>query len=260
LVFIPTTFGAITSTLDPVGPKLWNARASFYILGIEDIGTHMTVIQLESGKYLVIDTIELQPLLKQQLDTLTSNGSQIEAVVATHPFHTVYFPAFYQAYPKVPFYGTPRHLKNQPSIPWAGNVSDPKVRSKWPEVQMRIPAGAEFVAPTPESSNHFAGMFVFRNGSNAFHIDDTVMYAGKALSFHPSLASGGICPFESSPYAFRDFMVKLIGDWDFDNILAAHSGRMMGGAKVALSALVKNTEPTFDELTKKYAGKSGICQ
>jgi hypothetical protein len=39
----------------------------------------MSVVKLNNGKFLVIDTIELQPLLKQQLDNLTNYGRDIEA-------------------------------------------------------------------------------------------------------------------------------------------------------------------------------------
>eukprot|EP01111_Echinosteliopsis_oligospora_P016558 TRINITY_DN692_c0_g1_i1.p1 TRINITY_DN692_c0_g1~~TRINITY_DN692_c0_g1_i1.p1 ORF type:complete len:284 (+),score=65.99 TRINITY_DN692_c0_g1_i1:30-881(+) len=266
--------GEIISTLDPIGPNFWNARQSFYALKVVDIGTHMSVVQLDNGNFLVIDTIELQPLLKEQLDNLTHNGSLIEAVVATHPFHTTYFPAFYAAYPDVPFYGTPRHLRIEPSIPWAGNVTDPSVRTKWSEVQMRIPTGAEFIDPQPESENHFAGMFVFHNESHNIHIDDTIMvepanaswiikhefFPNGPLAFHPTLKTVGICHFESAPGDFENFITGLINDWDFDNILGAHMGRFIGGAKEQLATLLKDTQPVFEELTQKYANLTGVCQ
>jgi hypothetical protein len=73
---------------------------------------------------------------------LTENGTKIEAVLATHPFHTLAFPAFHKSYPALKYYGTPRHLKNQPEIGWVGDLNDCKTRALWsPEVEMRIPAG-----------------------------------------------------------------------------------------------------------------------
>jgi len=133
--------------LEEVGPGFWNIRGHFKLfVGIIDIGTHMSVARLANGKYLVIDTIPLLPEIKQELDQLTSFGSNIEAVVATHPFHTLAFRGFYKEYPNVPYYGTPRHLRVIPEIPWAGNLWDCDTRNKWnPDIQMRIPAGAEFV-------------------------------------------------------------------------------------------------------------------
>lgn len=128
--------------LIPVGPGFWNIRGRFKVLKILDIETQMSIIKLRSGKFLVIDTVEMNGRLRQEIDQLTSNGENIEAVVATHPFHTLSFPAFYQLYPKAAYYGTPRHLRRITDIPWAGNLDDCNVRKKWePDVEMRIPAG-----------------------------------------------------------------------------------------------------------------------
>ncbi len=119
-------------------------------------------------------------LKKERRPALTDGGKRIEAVVATHPFHTLAFrrgpgpfavflplilrvagaPAcsFYGHYPTPKYYGTPRHLRNFTDIPWAGDVNCPTVRSLWaPAIDMRIPAGAEFVDPKPEKSVQACG-------------------------------------------------------------------------------------------------------
>lgn len=72
----------------------------------------MSIVQLSSGKFLVVDTIPLDTELKglllgwpliglAEIDNLTNNGRDIEAVIATHPFHTLAFYGFYEAYPEV---------------------------------------------------------------------------------------------------------------------------------------------------------------
>jgi CxxC motif-containing protein len=136
-----------------IAPGFYNLRTNFKVLvGILNIGTHMSFLKLSNGKFLVIDTVPLddEGVIKKEIDELTNNGQDMEAVVACHPFHTLAFRGFYAAYPNVPYYGTPRHLRNIKDIPWVGDVQT--VLDKWaPEVQMRIPAGAEFVAPQPES-------------------------------------------------------------------------------------------------------------
>jgi len=125
-----------------IGPGFRNVRGRFKILKVIDIETQMSIIQLSNGKFLVIDTVELDDRLRQEINHLTNNGENIEAVIATHPFHTLSFPAFYQLYPKAAYYGTPRHLRRLTEIPWAGNLDDCNVRKKWePDVEMRIPAG-----------------------------------------------------------------------------------------------------------------------
>jgi len=126
-----------------VANNFWNIRVNFKLFaGLVDLGSQMSLIRLNNGKFLVIDTVEMNDRLRQEIDHLTNNGEKIEAVIATHPFHTLSFPAFYQLYPKPAYYGTPRHLRRLTEIPWAGSLDDCNVRTKWqPDVEMRIPAG-----------------------------------------------------------------------------------------------------------------------
>jgi hypothetical protein len=49
----------------------------------------------------VFDTIALTAGVRAWLDELTRGGELIEAVVATHPFHTLYFAPFHAIYPNV---------------------------------------------------------------------------------------------------------------------------------------------------------------
>ena len=126
-----------------IGSGFWNVRSRFKILAkLIDIETHMSFIQLHNGNFLVIDTIELNDHLRQEINHLTDNGDKIEAVIGTHPFHTLSFPSFYESYPHAAYYGTPRHLRRLTQIPWVGSLDDCDVKRKWePDVALRIPAG-----------------------------------------------------------------------------------------------------------------------
>jgi len=239
----------------PIGPGFWNVRSSFIIDGI-DIGTHMSLIQLQNGNFLIVDTVLLDSDLLNDINLMTKNGTLIEAVIATHPFHTTYFPAFYQQFPKPPYYGTPRHLRIEPQVPWAGSMYDCINRQRWlPEVHMRIPRGAEFVNPQPESTNHFSGIHVFHPPSKAIHVDDTVDYneplAGDMV-FHPSILDGAIYHIPEAPSAFRDWVQKYINEWDFDNICAAHNGIKQGGAKAQLQSTLNDYAVVFEALILAY--------
>ena len=126
-----------------VARDFWNLRVNFKMYaGLVDLGSHMSLIRLSSGKFIVIDTVVMTDQSRAAIDRLTDNGNQIEAVLGVHPFHTLAFPAFHQAYPKANYYGTPRHLRRLTQIPWCGTLEDANVRKKWePEVELRIPAG-----------------------------------------------------------------------------------------------------------------------
>jgi len=246
-----------------IGPDLWNVRSSFKVLGgWVDISTHMSLIRLNNGKFLAIDTIPITDEVKRELDQLTNNGLAIEAVVATHPFHTSYFTPFYSMYPTAKYYGTPRHLKVLPEIPWTGSIDPLNNLKKWePEVQMRIPAGTEFELPTED--NHFSNVFVYHPKSKTVHNDDTVLYTSHPslglrllghregqMTFHKSLTKQGLKHTEEAPFQFRDWVTGIIQDWDFDNLLTAHNANKLGGAKQQLYDTLRKTEPKLEKLAK----------
>lgn len=201
--------GTPSKGLIEVAPGFYNVRAHFYVLaGMIDIGTHMSLCRLQNGKFLVLDAIKPVPALKKEIDQLTNGGELIDAVIATHPFHSLYFKDFYAAYPNTRYFGrnaeaplplpllqrvfvprtltrfssvgTPRHIKMIKDIPWvrlfhapntiqslvltlavflwqAGETMESK--GQWePEIEMRIPAGSEYVDPKPPKSNHFCNV------------------------------------------------------------------------------------------------------
>lgn len=219
-----------------------------------------------SGKFLAIDTINITPPIKQEIDSLTDNGKLIEACIATHPYHTVFFLPFYKLYPNCQYYGAPRHLRTITEIPWAGAINENF--SKWePEVMMRIPAGSDFETPGPD--NHFSSVFVYHAASKTIHDDDTVCYFPKpglllrgifgakaaSMTFHPTLTGVGLHHTAEAPLQFKEFIEKVIQDWDFENICTAHNGNKIGGAKAKLQkTLVANT-PTLLRLSEKYGKK-----
>lgn len=235
--------------------------------GLIDIGTHMSFCRLSTGKFLVIDTCAISVAMKTEIDSLTDGGKLIEAVIATHPFHTLFFMPFYKLYPNVQYYGTPRHLRNITALPWAGNIDAPGALAKWePDISLRIPDGAEFVNPVEE--NHFSCVFVFHKDSKTIHCDDTIMYfdgdgvnalgccvkcffkAG-SMSFHPTLKDGiALYPTSEAPTLLQRWMEGIIRDWDFQNICAAHNGIKIGDAKEHLIATLHEAGPLLEKLAK----------
>lgn len=110
----------------------------------------------------------------------------MDAVVATHPFHTLFFPSFHCAFPnsrcetqknprskprsplfplsrrvfpnsrpqapgpdpRIRYFGTPRHMRVQTEIPWAGETM--ANAKEWePDVTMALPEGTEYDDPKP---------------------------------------------------------------------------------------------------------------
>ncbi len=220
-----------------VAPGFWNLRGSFtFGFGLIDIGTHMSFLRLRSGKILVVDTCDVSASTKIEIDQLTNNGALIEGVIATHPFHTMYFAPFAKLYPDVKYYGTPRHIRNIKTIQWAGDLNDEVTRNSWEEegISIRIPEGADFV--NPAENNHFISAFVLHKDSRTIHDDDTLMFFSKPgfvlrlagasdgkLDFHPSTLKEGLYATPEAPLQFQAWVQQLCADWDFDNICSAHT-------------------------------------
>jgi hypothetical protein len=162
-------------------PSHTGFQAEFKIAyGTIDLKTHMSVCALEGGDFVAVDAVQLSPTAKLELDTLTSNGERLVAVLQTHPYHTLAIDNFHSLYPSSEsrrWFGCPRHLQKFPHIVWAGDLNSPCARNTFePELAMGVPAGAEFVNPLPPASNHFASVLVFHRPSKTMHVDDTLNF------------------------------------------------------------------------------------
>jgi len=235
----------------------------------------MSFIKLNSGKFVVIDTVPLDDSLKMEINNLTENGNLIEAVVATHPFHTLAFPDFYAAYPNPKYYGTPRHLRNLTQIKWEGDIS--QNLNLWsPEIEMRIPEGAEFNAPEPESFNHFSSVWVYHPASFTLHVDDTINYYPEELggflgvvadllgktntcSFHPSIEGPALYPTAQAPLDFQRWVTKVTEDWPFENICTAHVGVRIGGGNALVRETIEKNKELFEKLSTHVHTHSRVC-
>jgi hypothetical protein len=133
---------------------------------------------------------------------------------------------------------------------------------------MRIPAGAEFIAPEPESYNHFNSVWVYYPAGRTLHIDDTINYfsdpgtliklAGKKkgeMQFHDSMHGPGLYPSPEAPLLFKAWVEAILNDWDFDNICCAHIGNRIGNAKAQLRDTLIAAQPEFDKLIAKNTKK-----
>lgn len=251
--------------LKQVSHDFYNLHTSLVMFRVIDISTHMSLIRLSSGKFLVIDCVDISnPQVRNDIDELTENGTLIESVIGVHPFHTLFFPSFHQIYPHAKYYGTPRHLRNIQNINWSGSLGDDDTRSLWESegVFMRIPAGAEFEFP-PAEDIHFSSVVVLHAPSKTIHVDDTFNY------FHGSgwilrllgkkddkmefwNLEKGLNHTAESPRLFKEWVQQLLDDWDFDNICAAHNNNKIGGAKELLKNTLLQAQVEFDRLSAKW--------
>lgn len=72
-----------------------------------------------------------------------------------------------------------------------------------------------------------------------------------SLIFHPSMSDGGLYQTAEAPLQFKEWMLSLLEDWDFDNLFTAHIGIKMGNAHAAVKDLVTKSEKVFQELSER---------
>lgn len=126
---------------------------------------------------------------------------------------------------------------------------------------MRIPDGADFIEP--DENNHFNSVFLFHKASKTIHIDDTVLYfEGSGFLLRLLGKSNGKMEFwdltkglqknSQAPLSFQSSIEKILDDWDFDNICAAHNANKIGGAKNLLRETLEKAKPLLLKLSRKW--------
>lgn len=73
-----------------LGNGFYNIRGNFRIGGILDIGTQCSLIRLDNQRYIFLDSYTLTGDIKAQVMAMTNNGTQVEAILNVHPFHTAH--------------------------------------------------------------------------------------------------------------------------------------------------------------------------
>ena len=281
----PMDIGEGLRVFEEIAPGFYRCAVPFRLAkGLVDTFTHMGLVRLSSGKFVALATVDPTGaaktdqggdtelgLIKQDIDVLTDNGRNLEAVIATHSFHTLAYTPFYECYPSAQYYGCPRHLLKLPQIPWAGVVTDCKVQNLYsPQIEIRIPPveAAEFDSPEPPDSNHFNSVIVKAHG--VLFNDDMIQYTvhpkelmGRIvvwvtgatrdhLSFHMSMFKGGLRRTAQSPDLFLEWIEALLAEWDFDIIASAHNAVLKAGAKQRLQDLVEETRPKLKYHAEKW--------
>src|SRR5699024_710449 len=118
-----------------LGSGFWNIRGSFKLGGLIDIGTQCSLVKLESGKFIFLDSYTLSDEVREEVMALTNNGDDVEAILNLHPFHTVHCAQMAKDFPKAINYGSERHKKQVPEVNWAEDLVESKtVAERYPEL------------------------------------------------------------------------------------------------------------------------------
>jgi hypothetical protein len=220
-----------------VAQNFWNIRGAFRIGGVVDIGTQASLVRLDSGSFLLLDSYAISETLREEIDAILGDG-EIEAILNLHPFHTVHVERMHELFPQARLHGTQRHLDRFPELPWEEVRSEDQELHDWyaDDLEFSIPEGVDFISAN--ENVHFASVLAYHRASRTLHVDDTLMYIRlprplsllglrDRVSFHPTLAMA-LEKREGAAADFREWAADLPEIWgDAENLCAAHSGALL---------------------------------
>ena len=221
-------------TFIQVADDFWNIRGSFKIGLIADIGTHVSLVKLQNGKFVFLDSYTLSDSDRKAVDKLTNGGRDIEAIINLHPFHTLHVATMHGMYPNAMLFGTDRHKQKNPELPWETlNTNEPEFHRYYDDdFDFSVPAGVDFVSSN--ENIHFSSVLALHKRSKTIHVDDTFMYVRPpilkkwfdlpaALSFHPTLVQA-LQRRSGAAQEFKVWAKELTELWgDAENLCAAHT-------------------------------------
>jgi len=251
-----------------ISVDFWNIRGDFKIGGILNIGTHASLVRRGNGNFVLLDAYTLRGKVKQEIDSITNNGGDIEAIINLHPFHTVHVQKAHQQYPKARLYGTQRHIDKFPDLPWQSELTESNECAALfaDDFEFSVPAGVDFISSNDHL--HFSSVLAYHKASNTIHSDDTLMYLKfpgplgmikkPEVAFHMTLSK----TLEKRPGAakdFREWAIQLADRWsDAENLCAAHSATLLGSENQSASVTdriltaLQKVEKILNTHEKKY--------
>lgn len=220
----------------------WNIRGSFRIGHVVDIGTHISLVRLKDGTFVMLDAYTLDRRSCKAVSSITGGGQDLRAIINLHPFHTVHVERAHAQFPEARLYGTARHVERLPKLPWETQRSeDAELHELFSaDLEFSVPGGVDFISSNPNI--HFSSVLAWHPSSGTIHVDDTFIYARLPgplghvglpdfLGFHPTLARA-LEKRAGAAAAFRDWATTLAASWgEARNLCAAHNGILEAGSK-----------------------------
>lgn len=240
-----------------LGSGFWNIRGSFKLGGLIDIGTQCSLVKLESGKFIFLDSYTLSGDVRDEVMILTNNGEDVEAILNLHPFHTVHCAQMAKDFPKAINYGSERHKQQVPEVTWAEDLVESKaVAERYPELEFSLPKGIYYISPN--EMIHAGSLLAYHPASRSLHVDDTFITPPakvlKAvlpeLGLHPTTKKA-LTDHPTAGQDYCDWAESIAEKWqDTRNFCAAHSDIVRFEAGEFKSALLKAIEKARPKLEK----------
>ncbi|EGK14787.1 hypothetical protein [Psychrobacter sanguinis] len=239
-----------------LGSGFWNIQGTFKIGGLINIGTQCSLVKLDSGRFIFLDSYTLTDEIRDEVMSLTNNGDDVEAILNLHPFHTIHCAQMAKDFPKATVYGSERHKIKVPEVDWAEDLVESKaVAERYPELEFSLPKGIYYISPN--EMVHASSLLAYHPASKTLHVDDTfvtppakiLQAVMPELGIHPTTKKA----LTDQPTAGRDYCdwaENLAEKWqDIRHVCAAHSDVIhfeAGGFKAALLKAIEKARPKLE--------------
>lgn len=258
----------MTDTIVKIADDFWNIRGEFRVFGLLNIGTQASLVRLGNGKFVLLDAYTLQGHIKREIDALTNNGADIEAIINLHPFHTIHVERVHADYPAAKLYGTQRHIEKFPNLPWQAELSNSQEFADLfaDDLAFSVPRGVDFISSN--ENLHFASVLAYHRASKTIHVDDTLMFLklpgllgalkSPKVSFHLTL-SKTLEKRSGAADDFRLWVAELAENWSEAEVLcAAHSHTLtVRNQPVSIAAMIMNALQDEEKILKCHQKKFG---
>lgn len=255
----------MTDKIIKISDNFWNIRGEFRVFGLLNIGTQASLVKRSNGKFVLLDAYTLKGDVKQQVDLLTNNGVDIEAIINLHPFHTMHVVKTHADYPNAKLYGTQRHIDKFPDLPWEVELSNSNEFASLfsDDFKFSVPRGVDFISTNEQL--HFSSVLAYHISSKTIHVDDTLMFLklpgllgvlkSPEVSFHMTL-SRTLERRKGAADDFRLWVAEIADNWsDAEVLCAAHSHTLTVKNKSPSIAAMIMTALQSEEKTLKHHQK-----
>lgn len=256
----------MSGVLIDCGNGFWSIRGDFRIGGVVNVGTQCALVKRPDGSFVFLDSYTLPDAVLAEVERIVGGKDRIAAIINLHPFHTIHCEWMHRTFPSAKLYGTARHHRKWPALPWAsGHCESGALAPEFGDTfDFSVPRGVAFVCAN--ENVHFSSVLAYHRDSRTIYVDDTLSYLDAPfplsllpitgrLDFHMTLTKA-LEPRAGAANEFRDWAIEMGTDWaDAARVSTAHNTLLdivPGSFPERIGAALGRVAPVLEKHRREY--------